>query len=253
MGEMDAIYWTFSTLFQGLCALYGLLLVWYVYMMTGLVEKGESLDGEYVDVMATAREYKQPFEGARILMGGRRNRAVKVSNLVSFEERMAADMKWIGEYFHRVRRHEKKEKAVFVLLAAVSVGFMIAGVVLVYGLTFGEGGLLLWGGTAVGVGLVLFVSGVFAVYAGWFRLFGVKEREGWRLSRTSVRGVVKRGRWFFDEGLILDRPIDYVVKSRDDLRERSFIDVKAEHFACIDMDGLKKEWDKLEKFWYGWE
>ena len=93
MAEMDAIYWTFSTLFQGLCALYGLLLVWYVYMMTGLAGQGRELCGEYRGLWGAAYYHKEPFVPTSVGVGKDGSRVVKVvGNVISYDEERVADM-----------------------------------------------------------------------------------------------------------------------------------------------------------------
>jgi len=251
--DEKVLWWTLSSLFQGLCALYGLFLVWYVFRMTKSSEGSKELAKEYSYVWRNLYKYRKPTGeqiGVEVGVDGEK-KVVRREWTVPYDKERKASLRMMAMLLLRVRKAEKEEKAVLFLLLVYSVMFMMVSSVLISGLTVGDWTVSFWWGTLSGWFMVVIIGGVFEGIS-IFRLMGVKESEGYKLPRTSVKNLVKRGRWFFDEGLSLSLYIYYVVKSKKDLRKGSFVDVKTGHFKSIDIGKQKDEWVKMKNFWCGW-
>ncbi len=229
--EIETLWWAYSSLFQGMCALYGIFLVFYVYMRSGMREVSKKLGEEYES--RYSGYFRKPVS-----------------------EQMHWELKDVGRGERKVRdmasilieakKCENQERMLLAGLGALSFIFVIAGVSLMAGLS------LWFDEIRFSLGLVLGLILIVGVGVGFMGIsilnFCKRADMGGHLKSagTSAGNLVKRGQLLFENGICLDWEVPYLLKSLDELRARKelWFDV-----SNVPMEDLAGEWKRLRRVW----
>lgn len=234
-----------AALFQGLCVVYGLFLLMWVYHRSRVHDFCGHLVKEvseaWLELYLPKRKRLEAL--ARLLFEGKdvRRELRMIEGMVEeegfVEESDEMVVRRAAAKFLIAKRVEKREKTSFLVVAFASGLFVVASGVLLYDSLFGGlGGVVGW----------LFVV---VMFGGSFFLGSLVM---YLQNRTAAGGLVERGKEFFenDRFVHLEAPFLPVDEHTRELMERHTIRI-SDRIADGNLDDLKGGWKDLDRFWHG--
>ena len=223
---------------MGLCIVYGLFLVMWVYHRSRVYDYCGRLVDEvsegWHELYCLGEEGKESGKTYRYWEG-----VYEEEGYVEIDRETILGR--VGARFLAAKKIWKREMLSFWVMSVVCGLFMVGSGVFLFDLA-GRDGVVLGLGIVVGWLLVVIVMG---------GAFFVGSVLMWLQDRTAAGALVKRGKEFLEDGrfVYMEAPFVPVDEHTRELKKLHTYTIRPEMIKKL--GDLSREWKKLKKFWYG--